>query len=128
MGVDGETMSKKARDPETKYHQHERLVRLVLHRLAEIRDVWCWAIVPYDHMSGRRTGPRGIPDIIGVARGGRFIGFEIKTGSGRLSESQRNWHRIAGEYGVGVFVIRGLDDLEQALATMGIRTEVRSDP
>lgn len=103
------------RDLETKYHQHERLVRQVLHRLAEERNVWCWAIVPWEHVSRRRTGPAGIPDIIGVARGGRFIGFEIKTGSGRLSESQKNWHKIAKEYGVGVFVIRDIGDLDRAL-------------
>lgn len=56
-----------------------------LQRLAELelgrREIW------YLHLSPRAREKRGCPDIICCVRG-RFVGIELKSAIGRLSESQ----------------------------------------
>lgn len=41
------------------------------------------------HMS-----PEGSPDILGVLHGGAMFGIECKTGTGKLTESQRHWGEL----------------------------------
>jgi len=62
-------------------------------------------------------GVPGSPDIIGVFRG-RFVGFEVKSGRNKLSESQKNFREAFLRAG-GVYVItRSVDDALSILAAL----------
>jgi hypothetical protein len=57
---------------------------------------------------------RGIPDIIAIIDG-KFVGFEIKSKTGKLSEDQKSFClscELAGGY---YFVIKSLEDIKEAL-------------
>lgn len=54
---------------------------------------------------------KGCPDIL-CCISGRFIGLEIKTRTGRLSEHQKDFHKdIVAHHGL-VYVVRSVDELE----------------
>lgn len=75
-----------------------------------------------------RYGLPGSPDIIGVLPGGKFIGIEVKTGAGRLSELQAAF-RIAVENAGGVYlVVRSLDDLDREVRPFVLRAKTGSQP
>ncbi len=58
-----------------------------------------------------RFGEKGSPDILGmIAPTGRFLGLEVKTVRGKVSENQSRWHEEAVKYGAAVFVVRSLDE------------------
>lgn len=54
---------------------------------------------------------KGCPDIL-CCVSGRFIGLEIKTRTGRLSEHQAEFHRDLREHGGIVHVVRAVEELE----------------
>ncbi len=56
----------------------------------------------------------GSPDLVG-ALGGRFIGLELKSDTGRLSDEQVQWHTAARRRGVAVFEVRSVEDAVAAL-------------
>lgn len=58
------------------------------------------------------TGTKGVSDIVGILPGGTFIGIEVKTATGRLSEHQKRFEeRVRASGGVYV-VVRSVDDCE----------------
>jgi hypothetical protein len=62
-----------------------------------------------------RFGFPGCPDIVGILPGGKFLGVEVKTGTGRLNADQIVFKGVVEDSG-GVFVlVRALGDLERAL-------------
>lgn len=53
----------------------------------------------------------GGADLVGIYKPtGRFIAFEIKTESGRLSPEQRAWHAAVRAANGAVFVARSVDE------------------
>jgi len=56
----------------------------------------------------------GIPDIILVHKG-QFIGLEVKSEKGRLSDDQKYFHQEAEKNGAKLFVVRSIDDVEAVL-------------
>jgi hypothetical protein len=56
----------------------------------------------------------GMPDVIAV-KDGRWLLLEVKTSTGRLSESQRDFHKMAETYAVKVHVVRSIDDVEAVI-------------
>ena len=61
-----------------------------------------------------KLGDAGTPDIIACVAGA-FIGFEVKSATGKVTELQAECHeRIARSGGV-VFVVRSVDDVRDAL-------------
>jgi tartrate dehydratase alpha subunit/fumarate hydratase class I-like protein len=61
-------------------------------------------------------GP-GSPDLVGIGIGGRFVGLEVKSMSGRLQPTQQPWHDAARNRGARVEVVR---DVAAAREAMGI--------
>jgi len=60
-----------------------------------------------------RFGVPGSPDIIGVLPGGRFLGIEVKTATGKEADHQRDFReRIELSGGVAIVV----HSIEEALA------------
>jgi hypothetical protein len=57
--------------------------------------------------------PRGICDIIIIAKGGKYIGLEVKTKTGTQSEPQiifeQNVKKAGGEY----HIVRSLEDVQK---------------
>ena len=53
----------------------------------------------------------GSPDLVGFIRGsGKFLGIEVKTKSGRVSDDQRKWIDYATASGCVVGVARSAED------------------
>jgi hypothetical protein len=54
---------------------------------------------------------KGVPDLCGMTRTGRFIGVEVKTATGRLTTHQRAFlEKIRSKGGIS-FVARSVDDV-----------------
>lgn len=69
----------------------------------------------YDAKSGyHRPMPKysknGVPDII-VIKDGFFIGLEVKTPKGRLSENQKIFQKECKSAGGEYYIVRSIDDV-----------------
>ena len=62
---------------------------------------------------GKRAfrGSNGTPDIIGWLKDGTFLGIEVKTPEGVLSEAQKIFQERGQADGCMMFVARSLDDV-----------------
>lgn len=64
---------------------------------------------------------KGAPDIVCIIEG-RYVGFEVKTRKGRLSDDQVEFHKKILAAGGIIFVVRSLDEaieaVEDALARL----------
>lgn len=56
-------------------------------------------------------GEAGIPDYIGVYKG-LFIGIEVKTPKGKVTEKQEYKHKILKDCGGKVIVARSVEDVK----------------
>lgn len=62
----------------------------------------------------------GVPDII-VVHQGRFIGIEVKSATGRQSESQKDFEQELLSRGQGnYFIARSVEDVENQLKERGV--------
>ena len=84
------------------------IVAEILHMLRERPDTFCWK----EH--GGMYGQAGIPDIICCIQG-RFVAFEVKTSTGRLSKLQEITLRRIRDAGGQAYVVRSADDAEAIL-------------
>lgn len=57
----------------------------------------------------------GVPDIVGVLKDGRFLGIEVKTENGVLSDHQSRFIQSINDAGGIAFVARSVDDVIQKL-------------
>jgi hypothetical protein len=57
---------------------------------------------------------KGAPDIICIIEG-RYVGLEVKTPKGKLSEDQAEFHRQIIKAGGIVFTVRSLDEAIEAV-------------
>jgi hypothetical protein len=57
----------------------------------------------------------GSPDLIGAV-GGLFLGLELKSEHGRVSDDQLRWHAAARARGCLVEVVRSVDEAWAAIA------------
>lgn len=57
---------------------------------------------------------KGSPDLVGIYQG-RFIGIEVKTPKGRLSDIQRRWHAIAAQHGARIVTARSIEEALECL-------------
>lgn len=78
-----------------------------------VRHAWCWrensgTIVIKNGKKRRviRLAPSGTPDILGFLSSGRGFGLEVKTKTGRQSNSQKLWQAKAEKRGVRYAVVR----------------------
>lgn len=95
----------------------------ILHYLVIVRKLFAWKNPTAGYFSPtlkrfrKHTNPyalNGAPDILCI-REGRFIGFEVKTKKGKMSESQeifrKNILNAKGFY----YVVRSLEEVHRAL-------------
>lgn len=57
-----------------------------------------------------KTGKKGLPDIV-VCKDGKFIGLEVKTPKGRVSEAQEQAKADIELAGGSYFIVRSIDDV-----------------
>lgn len=75
--------------------------------------------------SGRRhvykmSSVSGVSDILGILPGGRMLCIEVKSRTGKLRPSQRDFLERAGRAGALAFVARSVKDVETALRAEGV--------
>lgn len=94
------------------------LVKACLEYL-HLRGIFAWRVnnTPiYDEKRKRfraMNSVKGVPDIIGICHGGRWIGVEAKAGpNAKLSPDQREFRRRVEEAGGLYIVARSVADLE----------------
>lgn len=61
-----------------------------------------------------RFGSKGAPDIVCVIHG-KYVGLEVKTPKGHLSEDQVEFHRQLIHAGAFAYTVRSLDEAIQAI-------------
>lgn len=73
------------------------------------------AAVPIDRGNGKKgflkNGKKGSPDIL-LCMGGKFVGVEVKSATGRLSPAQKEAAKIIEEAGGVYIVARSLEELK----------------
>ena len=67
----------------------------------------------HEHMV--RFGPKGIADVIGYLKGGRFLAVEFKAPHGKLMPHQREFLDAVNAAGGLAFMARSIDDIKAAL-------------
>ncbi len=90
------------------------IVRAILTDLRSFDRCFCWK----EH--GGVYGTAGIPDIICCYRG-RFVAFEVKTETGRVTELQKAVLRRINEAGGTAIVVRSVQDVRDALAALNLK-------
>ena len=72
-----------------------------------------------DGKGGFRTNnEKGSPDFLGaylLAKIPILFAFEIKSPTGKQSESQKNWQKQAESFGINYFIIKSWEDAESAI-------------
>lgn len=80
----------------------------------EIRRVLHWRSNNGAVRGKRFHGIRGVPDIIGILPGGRFLGVECKSDKGKQSPEQVEFQKKVEKLG-GLYVLaRAVTDLQNA--------------
>ena len=90
-----------------------RLKNHALVRLSEL-GAYCWnnPTGVFRTREGQivKVGTPGAADILGVLHG-QAIAVEVKTGTGRLSDSQKKWKAVFERHGGKYIELRTLEDL-----------------
>jgi len=88
------------------------IVNAIMRRLKTVPGCFCWK------QHGGRWGTAGLPDIICCYRG-RFVAFEVKTSSGKLSKLQEITIRRIQEAGGEAHKVTSVDEVLQILERLG---------
>lgn len=62
-----------------------------------------------------KTGTAGCPDIVAL-KNGRFIGLEVKTEKGKLSEAQEEAKKKIIKCGGEYHIVRSIEDVKYAIS------------
>ena len=71
-------------------------------------------IVHWKVMQGLGCTP-GVPDIVGILPGGRFLGIEVKTAKGKLSDKQAYFKEMIEKNGGLYILARSIEDVDCVL-------------
>lgn len=77
------------------------------------KGIMCWLDrqVVRKPSKGVSSRSKGVPDIMGILSDGTFLGIEVKTEKGLLSEEQASFLAKAQDLGAMCFVARNLQDV-----------------
>ena len=62
-----------------------------------------------------KTGKPGVPDVVVCLKDGRFVGFEVKTETGRQSQAQKRAEQDIQWAGGEYYVVRSVDDVRKVV-------------
>jgi 4-aminobutyrate aminotransferase-like enzyme len=74
-----------------------------------------WAPGAGGTMRRVRASAEGAPDIIGLLRGGRFLGIECKTEEGRQDPAQKMFQKMIESMGGLYILARSVEDVKRQL-------------
>lgn len=86
----------------------------------QIRQVLKLCRIKHWKAWGGPMSEKGIPDIIGILPGGRFLGIEIKRPGGRVSPEQAKWIQNINDSGGIAFVAYSVDEVVDRLG-LGVK-------
>jgi len=89
-------------------------------RLLALKGIYSWrqnTAGIFNPKSGKHFfhGLAGVPDILGVLPGGRFLGVEAKSTDGRQSPAQRNFQQACEKAGGAYILAHSASELASAL-------------
>lgn len=99
----------------------ENEVKAKLLEYLELRGCMAWR-TNAGMRGGVRMGKAGLPDIIGLMPGGRFVGVEVKTESGEVSYEQLHFLGDVAKLGGLAFVARSIKDIDDHLTRYAKKT------
>ena len=70
---------------------------------------------------------KGVPDILGVMRGGRFVGIEVKTDTGRQSDDQQIFQEAIEAVGGLYILARDVETVVEILQASNIGHKPSND-
>lgn len=81
-----------------------------------IRGILCWR-PNQNYRSGRYVARESIGtfDIVGVMKGGRFLGIEVKKPKGKVSDKQKVWMDEVNKLGGKAFVAHSVEEVVNEL-------------
>jgi hypothetical protein len=62
-----------------------------------------------------KTGKPGVPDVVVCLKDGRFVGFEVKTESGKQSQAQKRAEKDIQWAGGEYYIVRSVDDVRKVV-------------
>lgn len=82
----------------------------------EKRNILCWKDPKPIYTSKRGfSKSNGVPDIHAILPDGRYLGIEVKTKTGKLSDSQKKFFEKVSHTKAIVILARSLDDVMNCL-------------
>lgn len=70
--------------------------------------IYCWK-----HWQGPMSPLKGVSDILGIMKDGKFIAIEVKTDRGRVTPEQQNFLDIINRNNGMAFLAKSLDEVMQ---------------
>jgi hypothetical protein len=80
-----------------------------------LRNIWAWRSNNLAVPGRRFIGEPGLPDIVGMLPGGRFLGIEVKTKTGKQSDDQKAFQARCEKEGGLYILARSLDDVMEVI-------------
>lgn len=87
----------------------EKAITLQIRTMLKMFGIW-----HYKQHQGLGSTP-GIPDIIGIWEGGRYLGIEVKTANGKVSPAQQQMIDKINANGGIAFCARSVDEVIEKL-------------
>lgn len=72
--------------------------------------IYCWK-----HWQGPMSSFKGVSDILGIMKDGKFIAIEVKTDRGRVTPEQQNFLDIINKNNGMAFLAKSLDEVMQKI-------------
>ncbi len=102
--------------------QLQDAVRLALGQRADVA-MWRNNVGVAEHWKPGMSRPQvvryglapGSADLVGIARGGRFVALELKGPEGRTTSEQQAWLALVERMGGIARVVRSIDEAERAV-------------
>jgi hypothetical protein len=98
----------------------------ILIYLSSLRIGLFWKNISAGYFDGKRWRKQanpfainGVPDILGIVKG-RFVGIEVKTKTGVVSENQKAFIKKALELDAVCFVARSVEEVKSNLQSFGL--------
>lgn len=110
--------------------QPERQIENAILEYLNMRNIFAWKVKTvgtFDPTTKRFRSPskyylKGQPDISAILPGGRFLGLEVKSKLGKLSEHQKIFLKRISDAGGVAACVRSVDDVRELLKLDNLNT------
>jgi hypothetical protein len=95
--------------------QSENKIKTNILAYLKLHKIFAWPSENYRAHGRAFIGEPGMPDITGMLPGGRFLGIEVKTATGKQSDNQKAFQARCDKEGGLYILARSLDDVTAVL-------------